>query len=646
MSRACGFLAAALALLLSPAAAGGLAAPIPAAHFARLPAIGLASISPDGQTIAFIANEGPHRALVLLEAESGQHRTLDLTGMRALGTFWAQDDLLMLRAGEVAASMFVRGDVDQAALFAVDPVDLEARQLIRQNGRMGFNFDTGTVAGIDPESGRFLMPLFDDEGSLNLYAVDPRSGGMSVAARGNRDTRGWAADPATGRYARIDFIPDRDRYTIRLKENAGWRTLVAETQAVIDFSVQGFSPDGDALLIARASDTPARTRILQRVELADGQLSDIVFADPTYDFAGVRRDRNSGRVLGVRIERERAETVWLDPELDRIQRDLEAAFGGEPVSLVDWTPDRTRFLVATEGATRGATYLLLDAEEGRLEVLRAAYPEIFAVPQPERRLTRYSARDGMQIEAYIALPEGEGPHPFVVLPHGGPAARDTGGFDYLAQFLVSRGYGVIQPNFRGSDGYGALFREAGWAGWGTGVMQHDVTDAARHVIEAGLADPERICIAGASYGGYAALAGAVFTPGLYACAVSVNGVSDLAAMLDYAEARFGRESQTARYWRRHFTRDPEPGTSRAGLARQSPVTHADAVNIPVLLLHGEDDTVVPASQSRDMARALRRAGAAVEHVELEGGDHWLLEYETRLAVLERMEAFLAEHLAE
>jgi len=221
--------------------------------------------------------------------------------------------------------------------------------------------------------------------------------------------------------------------------------------------------------------------------------------------------------------------------------------------------------------------------------------------------------------------------------------RDVDGFDWLAHFVASRGYAVLQPNYRGSDGYGRAWEEAGYGGWGIGVMQHDLTDGVAALVAAGIADPQRVCIVGASYGGYAALAGAAFTPELYRCAVSINGVADLRDIHVLYTSRRDFRSAAVTYWERSVGVEGER-SARSKLEAASPARHVERVQAAVLLVHGRDDSVVPIGQSRDMERALRAAGKTVQLVELEGEDHWLSDAPTRLQTLAALENFLAEHL--
>jgi dipeptidyl aminopeptidase/acylaminoacyl peptidase len=253
----------------------------------------------------------------------------------------------------------------------------------------------------------------------------------------------------------------------------------------------------------------------------------------------------------------------------------------------------------------------------------------------------YKARDGTEIPAFLTMPptKSAAPLPLVVLPHGGPQARDYLKFDWLVQFLASRGYVVLQPQFRGSTGFGDAFREAGYRQWG-GLMQDDITDGVRAMIDQGIADAHRICIVGASYGGYAALAGAAFTPDLYSCAVSISGVSDLPALMRESVPIYGGALSTSLSdWK---MRIGAPNDS--ALTAKSPINSVRTIKIPVLIVYGTGDGVVPNEQSERMARALKSAGKSVTVSVLQGEDHWLSRTETRMQVLKDLDAFLGKHL--
>ncbi|HUQ53747.1 MAG TPA: alpha/beta fold hydrolase, partial [Gammaproteobacteria bacterium] len=373
-----------------------------------------------------------------------------------------------------------------------------------------------------------------------------------------------------------------------------------------------------------------------------GAIERPLYTHASLDVESVRVDPYTNRVVGADVGPE--EIVWFDVALRAQQAELDQAFRGESPRIVSWSQDRSRSIVSTESADRAAAYYFLDSKAGTAKQIASTNMQLATVKLARREAYGYAARDGIKIPAYLTRPLGvEGPAPLVLLPHGGPAARDFSGYDWLAHGLASRGYAVLQPNFRGSGGYGQEWEEAGHGEWGIGVMQHDLTDGVAALIAAGIADPERVCIVGASYGGYAALAGAAFTPELYRCAAAIAGVADLRDMLAFERERAGGRSATVSYWRQAMGVDEE-GSSSQDLDAASPARHSERVRAPVLLIHGRDDTVVPIVQSRTMESALRDAGKSVQFVELEGEDHWLSGAKTRLATLQALDGFLAEHL--
>jgi dipeptidyl aminopeptidase/acylaminoacyl peptidase len=255
-----------------------------------------------------------------------------------------------------------------------------------------------------------------------------------------------------------------------------------------------------------------------------------------------------------------------------------------------------------------------------------------------QRWIDYKAADGRVLHAYLTLPPGKESAknlPLIVMPHGGPHARDYPGFDWFSQALASRGYVVLQPQFRGSDGFGQDLLTAGFGEFGK-KMQTDLSDGARALAAQGLVDPKRVCIVGASYGGYAALAGATIDTGVYRCAVSIAGLSDLRQQL-----RWWLNHQTSdrsdRFWNRFLGIEDYDDPKLNDI---SPIKHVAKVTIPLLLIHGKDDTVVPYAQSDDMADELKDAKKPYEFVTLKHEDHWLSKSETRLQMLEATVKFL------
>jgi dipeptidyl aminopeptidase/acylaminoacyl peptidase len=294
------------------------------------------------------------------------------------------------------------------------------------------------------------------------------------------------------------------------------------------------------------------------------------------------------------------------------------------------------------GPQYGDAVYIVDRKAKTANVLGPRYAGIPATDIAPVQYITYKAADGMEIGAYLTLPLNRPAKglPLIVLPHGGPEARDEPGFDWWPQALASRGYAVLQPQFRGSDGFGEALRTAGYGQWGK-AMQTDLSDGVKHLAGAGTIDPKRVCIAGASYGGYAAMAGVTVQQGVYRCASAVAGVSDLGKMLarEIRDAGDSR-SEGVRYWKRFM--GAETATDPA-LVPLSPARLAARLAVPLQLIHGKDDSVVPFEQSKFMADAAAAAGKPVDFVTLAAEDHWLSNSPTRIAMLEAQIAFLEKH---
>ena len=277
-----------------------------------------------------------------------------------------------------------------------------------------------------------------------------------------------------------------------------------------------------------------------------------------------------------------------------------------------------------------------------LSYISTARPNIPKEAIADVLTVEYPASDGLKISGVLTVPRWLEMDrlPMIVLPHGGPETHDQVGFDWMAQYFANRGYLVLQPNFRGSAGFGTAFTEAGYGEWGA-AMQQDVTDGVNALIRGGQADPDRVCIIGWSYGGYSALAGGAFTPDLYQCVAAIAPVSDLPRMLLDERRAHGRSHWVIRYWEKAIA---DGSATRDTLRQKSPVMYAENFQAPVLLLHGKDDLIVPVAQSRRMRRALRDANKRVKLVEYRDADHSMSSPGSRLKILRELDAFVAEHI--
>ncbi|MEP1870408.1 MAG: alpha/beta fold hydrolase, partial [Paraglaciecola sp.] len=338
-------------------------------------------------------------------------------------------------------------------------------------------------------------------------------------------------------------------------------------------------------------------------------------------------------VIGVYHSHSKDGRVYWDESRHKFQKSLNRALPGKDVYLVDFSQDESIYLLYTENDFTPGTYYFGNRKEKSLVPVLDQYPALLPEVLTEHKFVTYTARDGTELEGYLTLPLGAaGPVATILHPHGGPGAREYDGFDYWTSFFANRGYAVFRPNFRGSTGYGYEFAQSQMQGWGL-TMQDDLTDAANWLVEQNIALKDKMCIVGASYGGYAAAMAAVKTPDLFKCAISFAGVTDLKKLV----------STSRRYLNSKFVKK-QLGADSEDLKSRSPAYHADKVKIPILFIHGEDDVVVAVEQSEAMVSALRSLDKEVEFIELENGDHYLSIQRNRHITFKAMDTFLKKHL--
>jgi dipeptidyl aminopeptidase/acylaminoacyl peptidase len=296
-----------------------------------------------------------------------------------------------------------------------------------------------------------------------------------------------------------------------------------------------------------------------------------------------------------------------------------------------------------EGPREPPGYYIYLTEQRTIDAIGVERDALVNALRPRATVINYKARDGKDLTGYLTAPAGASPQdklPLVLMPHGGPETRDTMTFDPWVQYLVARGYAVFQPNFRGSEGYGKAFAESGYGQWGR-KMQDDLTDGVKALIEQGVADAARVCIVGASYGGYAALAGAALTPDLYKCAVSIAGISDLDDFIGWRKRNWGADSEGYTYWLKAIG-DPDKDEQR--LREVSPLTQAAKIRIPILLIHGTDDFIVPIAQSKAMKHALDKTGRKTELITLENEGHSYWAARSEKLAMTAIDNFLWQNL--
>lgn len=441
-------------------------------------------------------------------------------------------------------------------------------------------------------------------------------------------------------YARIDFDASARELDLFTKDASGDFKKVKSYPLALDgqtISFEGKAHEGPGIVATTYGSGDFRTAV--EIDPATGEVGRTLFASAKYDIDGIEYDPVTARATGVVHIDDLPRVTHFDPVMQRAQDALGKALPGAAPMIVSKTNDGSKMIIRVIYTDHPDQYFLYDKPAKSLVQIASTYQALDGKVSARKERFDYAAPDGFNIPGYLTLAKDASRRamPLIVLPHGGPAGRDDMSFDWWSFFYAANGYLVYQPNFRGSEGYGYAIKSAGYGEWGR-KMQDDLTNGVRKLIDAGFADPARICIVGASYGGYAALAGATMTPDLYACAVSVNGVANLPGMI----GRSAGDSNLAEdYW------DIRIGSrfrDRKELNDTSPSKIAERAGAPILLMHGRDDTVVPIGQSLEMRDALKQAGKPVEFVELKSEDHWLSRPASRTEMLERSLAFINKHI--
>lgn len=373
---------------------------------------------------------------------------------------------------------------------------------------------------------------------------------------------------------------------------------------------------------------------LYRYDFSTDTVGDAVFEHPQVDIDDFT-EADDGRIVAVTYTDDRSRIEWLDPQMKELQAKIDQALPNRINRVISMSRDRTRMLVWTGSASDPGAYYYYRSTDGQLNLLSRPYGEMTGKQLSDMQSVTYPARDGLEIPAYLTVPFGVEARqlPMIILPHGGPFARDEWGYDTWPQFLANRGYVVLQPNFRGSTGYGRDFVSKGEGQWGR-TMQDDLDDGVKWLVDQGKVDPKRVCIMGASYGGYAAMWAAARNPDIYRCAISFAGISDLAAMIRYDRRAFS----ATRYhtaWR-----EKVQGDSSFDLNTVSPLYAVDRISIPLLIAHGADDENVPLSQSKKLHEALTKANKQHSYVVYDGEGHGFDKPENATAFLERVDEFL------
>jgi dienelactone hydrolase len=602
--------------------------------YGRLPTLEDWALSPDGTKAAYVQTKDNERYVLIRTLPDAQLIGGSRIGNEKLRSIRWMDNLNLLIEVSTTSDTPGRYQGPRQEWFQLVVYNVPKRQLVGLRAGGGALIATGKpmVREINGAATLFVSGLMLYEGQVGtgLFKYNVADGRMQIISTGVNHATDGLVD-AAGRVAGVlTYKIDDQKWELHVPQEDRMR-VVASGNAALDLPMLlGFSNAGDAIMVQSIDGGDSRWKPLL---LKDGS-----WGKPMEPIGEPILDRKSGRMIGAA---DRGRYIFFDNELKARWDEVLREFPNERVELMSSTDDFEKILVRVFGPADGYIYALFDSSHRHTYILGKVYDGVAAVA--EVKTISYSAGDGLTIPAYLTLPSGKAAAnlPLVVLPHGGPALADSDRFDWWAQALAAQGYAVLQPNFRGSN-LGYRFIAAGFGEYGR-KMQTDLSDGVGYLAKQGIIDPKRVCIVGASYGGYAALAGITMQPEVYRCAVSVAGLADLKRMLQWTNsqqldfnARHG-DNIAQRYWDRYMG---VSGPNDPALSAISPIEHIGAIRGPVLLIHGKDDTVVPYEQSDIMANALKHAGKSVEFVTLKNEDHWLSRSATRSQMLDATVAFL------
>ncbi len=633
---------------------------IPVVDFFRPPLFSRPALNMSGTHFAAVVDNGlDHTALLVCELEKMQTKVLrgsskkDLASLAWLDethilTSWIDEKLYagglyVTDAGDVKINYPIE-DLSVTELVGVPTTDrMKPLIWVRRNA-----YDDGRDMGVVQLDARRRLPNIRDMAVGSFEYNDAIDAGARYGTAASI-VRSFPAPSGHG--VVIDYLADKDggmAFAIQVEsgvqtllrvEGTKWLKCPVDLDDVYPVGV-GDRPNELVVVGPRQEGKP---RALCRLDAMTGQLGEVLVQDSAYDptTAVLYRHPVSNVVLGVRFGRSMYESIWFDKNYQAVQKMLEANFPSKGIEIIGSDREEKRFFVRTYSDRQPVIYYSLNLANHSVGLVKNSSPWIDESRMRPMNIVRLKSRDSHQIEAYLTMPDGaskQNPPPLVVLPHGGPWARDSWGFDGEVQFLVSRGYAVLQPNYRASSGYNWMYPESDQ--WAFRKMHDDVTDCVKKLVSSGLVDASRIAIMGSSFGAYLAACGAAFEPDLYRCSVVISGVFDWGQVMreakfdQYAGARFGILQR--------YLGDPEK--KREEFEAISPLRHLDQVKIPFFVAHGKDDQVAEVTESRALIAGLKKHQISCEAMLVSGEGHGMQYLTNEVELYSRIEAFLAENM--
>lgn len=619
---------------------------IPAEDFAKRPDAWEVSLSPSGNHVALAVPtpDGMETRLEVVELATGKSQIMRFGRQQHVSDIvWTADDQLVVSRAEMEplkARPTTNGELyttdvkakNQDVLFGFIPDSENKRGKRKDRG-------WSVIAKvINNEPGMALVNFYcwdcGEEPDTVIFKVDTRTGLRKEIERA--DGRVGFEFDQTGEPRLRTTLDENDNPVLyyRREKGSDWTPL---PNSIAGRRIYGarFADDNNTVY-ALVTDVlePAQA---YRIDLKAGTRTKLA-GDPDIDVSGFMYEGLGGVPFAVTYDAAKPSIQYIDPNSDwsKLHAGLMKSFPGEMLSFNSFSRDGNKVLFTVWSDRDVGSYYIYDRVAKSAQKIIDYKPWLKPEAMAATRPIEFTNRDGQKLYGFYTA-TGSGPKPMIVMAHGGPyEVHDRWGFENQVQFLANRGYAVLQVNYRGSDGRGEAFAQAGWKGWGT-TLQNDITDGVRWAIEQKLADPQRICSFGASFGGYTALIQPILNPGLYKCAIGYVGVYDLPLMRK-TDKNMGQAKRTTRFFDRTL------GTDMDALANVSPVQRVNDLRVPVMLVHGGDDKTADFNQYKAMVAALKTSGHPAETFVVSGEGHGFVKPENVTELYKRLEAFLAKNI--
>lgn len=667
MSLVCAALApssAAAAEAPAPAPAAPTTGPLPLDAFYDKAALYGAMLSPDGQFVASVIQRADGAAVVVTDLQASKTVVALSTDNKDASFDWVRwkgDTRLVVGVtylhidrwggkpdGEIRSWKYSR------FLMSVDKDGKNQTTLFRDDKHTWNHTSHDFVISLldsldkDPDNVLALAPGLD--GLTSVWRANIHTGAAQIVEPGAYNIIGWRTDTDGSVVVRVKSSGSTLIIEGRAPGATKWIEITRIKSKDFDKELSDFEPMGPAeqpgtlyVAVKPQSDSDGAARTIHLYDFRTHSLGPPLWKGLNYDITQIVRSSGSNAMVGVCYWVDIYTCNFTDPQDERVFRGLSKYFQNRKnVAPVSFSRDGHWWLLDVSGPDDPGAYYLYDNVKHEVESLGAQRPSLKGRLAPMERFV-FKARDGTTIPGYLTTPslEPAGPLPLIVLPHGGPEGRDYFDYDLLTQFLATRGYAVLQVNFRGSSGYGLKWAEAGYRQWGA-RMQDDIDDGVDALIASGRVDRARVCAVGVSYGGYAALMAGARHPDLYKCVVSWAGITDLPQFLKWEHSMSSDDPTRYAYWTKAIG---EPNKDAELLAKGSPTNYASAYGPPVLLMHGQDDDIVTPDQSKLMEKALRKAGRDVRLILVKGEEHPDWSDEHMKTALTQIADFVAAHAA-